>query len=61
MSNPPQNFGELDSSPWNVPWSKKAKTQILKKQNILLPTMKWEHIWKLKYEYTVAKSEYQRS
>ena len=24
MSNPPQNFGELDFPPWNVPLSKNA-------------------------------------
>ena len=27
---------------------------------ILFSTMKWEHIWMLKYEYTVAKSKNQR-
>ena len=37
---PFQNFGELDSIPWNVPSSKKAKTRFLKKQKILFPTMK---------------------
>ena len=36
----PQNFGELESPPSNVPSSKKAKTHFLKKQNILFPTMK---------------------
>ena len=44
MSNPPQNFGELDCPPWDVPLPKKAKTRFLKKQKILFPTMKWEHI-----------------
>ena len=60
MSNPPQNFEELDSLPWNAPSSKKAKTHFLKKQKILFQTMKWEHIWTLKYEYTVAKSKNRR-
>ena len=56
----PRNFGEPDSSPWNIPSSKKAKTHFLKKQKILFQTMKWEHIWTLKYEYTVAKSKNRR-
>ena len=59
MSNPPQNFGELDPppSPWSLPTSKRTKTHFLKKQKILFPKMKLEHIWMLKYEYTVAKSK----
>ena len=44
---------------WNVPSSKRSKTHFLKKQNILFPKMKWEHIWTLKYKYTVAKSKNQ--
>ena len=38
----------------------KSKTHFVKKQNILIPTMKWEHIWKMKYKYTVAKSKNQK-
>ena len=60
MSKPAQNFAELDSPSWNVPLPKNTKTHFLKKQNILFATMKWEHIWTLKYEYTVAKSKNQR-
>ena len=57
------NFGELDSpipNPWNVPSSKKAKAHFLKKQKTSFPTMKFYHIWTLKYKYTVAKSKNQR-
>ena len=64
---PEQNRSEkLDSEkqrtwlpPWNVSSSRKAKTHFLKKQRILYPTLKWQHIWILKYEYTVAKSKNQ--
>ena len=43
---PLQNFGELDSRPWNVPSSKKVKTYFKKKQQIV---NNWkEHLWMLK-------------
>ena len=36
MSNPPQNFGELDSTlPWNVPSTKKVKTHFLSDKNVI--------------------------
>ena len=40
MSNPPQNFGGLDSPLEICSCPKKAKTHFLKKQKILFPTMK---------------------
>ena len=40
MSNPPQNFGELDYPLEMYPSPKKAKTHFLKKQKKLFPTMK---------------------
>ena len=57
---PPLKFWRTWLTPWNVFSSKKAKTHFLKKQMILFPAMKWEHIWMLKYKYTVAKSKNQR-
>ena len=57
---PPSKFWRTWLTPWNVPSYKKAKTHFLKKQMILFPTMKWEYIWMLKCEYTVAKSKNQR-
>ena len=45
--------------PWNVSSSRKAKIHFLKKQRILYLTMKWQDIWTLKYDYTVAKSKNQ--
>ena len=60
MGNPPSKFWRTWLPLWNVPLSKKAKTHFWKKQKILFSKMKWEHIWMLKYEYTVAKSKNQR-
>ena len=63
MRKSSQNFGELDSplpNPWKVPLSKKEETHFLKEQKILFLTMKLQHIWKFKYEYTVAKSKNQK-
>ena len=59
MSSPPQNFAELDSPP-SLPLKctlvQESKDSFFKRK-ILFPTMKWEHIWTFKYEYTVAKSK----
>ena len=59
MCNPPQNFEELDSPFEMYPCPKKQRL-ILRETKDLFSTMKWEHIWMLKYEYTVAKSKNQR-
>ena len=54
----PKNFGALNSPLEMYPRPIKRKTHFLKKQ--LFSTMKKEHNWMLKYEYTVAKSKNQR-
>ena len=54
---PPQNFAEIDSSPLLRCTLVQESKDSFFKQKILFPTMKWEHIWTFKYEYTVAKSK----
>ena len=57
MSISPRNFGEPDSSPWNIPLSKKAKTHFLKKLKILFPIMKWKQFesWNMNIQFQNLK------